>query len=271
MMACFAHNHMSMRQYGLWSRVRQLQKKYGVVLFSAEKISGDFAKDEDGKRNGSSVDVIRDECLALIKSGWFVLLTKQYRKPDGTYSHREIIALSHKEWAQSHPNKCREVTPTDGLQAERTDGLQAERQLGDRLATSQADRLATSLSTGWLQAKQDISNTSDISIKADLSTRANELRDARPESFKNPQPSPNGTSSTGQSFGESSHVPRIDTRPKDDFPHLVYLYDDYRGKKRWGMDPTIGRAATLEETAEIKRRNLEHIKPEVFALEGAER
>ena len=55
---CFAHRHMTCRQYGLWTRVRELQRKFGFIYFDGDDLAASF---RDTKR-----DVIFRECKALV-------------------------------------------------------------------------------------------------------------------------------------------------------------------------------------------------------------
>jgi hypothetical protein len=87
---CFAHQHMTMRQYGLWTRIRELQHKRSFVFFDADFLSENF--------QSTSRDVIYSDCQQLLASGWFELTEPRKRKRDGTWESRKIVALSHKEW-----------------------------------------------------------------------------------------------------------------------------------------------------------------------------
>ena len=92
---CFPRNHMTMRQYGLWTTVRERQHKLGYVFFDGDDLSNCF--------QSTSRDVIYGDCNALIESGFFVLISPRKRKKDGTWEARRIKALSHKEWCAKHP------------------------------------------------------------------------------------------------------------------------------------------------------------------------
>lgn len=95
---CFENNHMTCRQFGLWNRVRTLQRKWGFLFFDGDDIAAGF--------QSTSRDVIFNECKALLGSGWFELMEPRQRKNDGTWSARKIKAVSHEEWVVKHPNKC---------------------------------------------------------------------------------------------------------------------------------------------------------------------
>jgi len=114
---------MTCRQYGLYTRVRELQSKFGYVFFDGDDLADSFLKEPEkvkprpplnpktGKpwgprRFGTSRDTVYDDCASLLKKGWFVELTARTRKKDGTWEARKLKALSHKEWVAKHPDKC---------------------------------------------------------------------------------------------------------------------------------------------------------------------
>lgn len=101
---CFTHNHMSCRAYGLWSRIRELQHKWGFVKFDGETIANDF--------RGTSKSTIYKDCAFLISEGWFEVLEPQERRADKTWAARKIVALKHAEWAAKYPSKCGDTSPT---------------------------------------------------------------------------------------------------------------------------------------------------------------
>ncbi len=100
---CFAHNHMTMREFGLWNRIRALQSRFGFVYFDADDLSAGFVS--------TSRDVIYDDCTRLLDAGWLQLLQPRKRKKDGTWEARKLTALSHKDWQTKYPDKC--LTPQD--------------------------------------------------------------------------------------------------------------------------------------------------------------
>lgn len=95
---CFARNHMTMRQYGLYSTVRELQSKWDFIYFDGDDLSKSFTK--------TSRDVIYDDCKVLVTAGWFEEKGKRNRKKDGTYEARKLVAITHKEWSAKYPNHC---------------------------------------------------------------------------------------------------------------------------------------------------------------------
>jgi len=101
---CFEHNHMTMRQYGLWNRVRGLQRKWGFVYFDGDDIATGF--------RSTSRDAVFDDCNTLLKLGFFELKSPRKRKKDGTYESRKITAITHREWVSKYPNKCLKLEPT---------------------------------------------------------------------------------------------------------------------------------------------------------------
>jgi len=125
---CFAHEHMTCRQYGLWSRIRELQNKREFVFFDADYLSEHF--------QSTSRDVIYDDCKALLSAGWFELLGERRRKKDGTWESRKIRALSHREWSDRHPGKCENLHA--GQSANSDDPVGKQRRTSRLIATNQS-------------------------------------------------------------------------------------------------------------------------------------
>ncbi len=121
---CFARNHMTMRQYGLYTTIRELQSKWGYVWFDGDDIAASFATEPaktktpkvrlnpktqqptKSRRFGASRDAVYDDCKSLLDAGWFVELQPRNRKKDGTWEARKLAALSHKDWSVKYPDKC---------------------------------------------------------------------------------------------------------------------------------------------------------------------
>ena len=125
---CFAHNHMTCRQYGLWSRIRELQHGRGFVFFDADFLSENF--------QATSRDVIYDDCTSLLKDGWFELLSARKRKRDGTWESRQIKALPHKDWALKNPGKCKKLQGSHSANSHAPLGYQ--RRTSRQIATHQS-------------------------------------------------------------------------------------------------------------------------------------
>ena len=108
---CFAHSHMTMREYGLYTRIRELQSKFGFAFFDGDALAKSFQK-----TNRSTVYL---DCKALIKAGWFEVQTEAQgerdRKIDGTYKSRQIVALNHKEWAAKYPSGCQNLKDSQSI------------------------------------------------------------------------------------------------------------------------------------------------------------
>ena len=97
-MNCFAHSHMTMRQYGLYTRIRELQNKFGFVYFDGDDLAAGF--------QSTSRDSVFRDCKALIGLGFFEEIGARNRKKDGTWEARKIQAITHKQWAEKHPSSC---------------------------------------------------------------------------------------------------------------------------------------------------------------------
>jgi len=118
---CFTHNHMTCRQYGLWTRVRELQSKFGFIYFDGDDLAQSFKK--------TSRDVIYDDCKTLILSGWFEEKGRRNRKKDGSYESRKIAAITHKEWVVKYPNQCPQPVAPQQLDTLLTDRKESTSQL----------------------------------------------------------------------------------------------------------------------------------------------
>jgi hypothetical protein len=163
---CFAHNHMTMRQHSLWTRLRELQSKFGYVFFDGEKIAAGF---QDTARS-----TVYKQMTWLVKNGWVELVEPQGHKKDGTFSARKIVALAHKDWMSKYPNKCRNNQDTVP---------QVDNGKTDDRSTGETDRSTceTNRSTGetdrYSPVDKDLVLKTDVSIKqtplgADASTAA---------------------------------------------------------------------------------------------------
>jgi archaellum biogenesis ATPase FlaH len=95
---CFAHNHMTCREYGLYTRICELQSKWGFVYFDGHDIADTFQH--------TARRTIYKDCTALLNAGWFEVQGIRNRKKDGSYESRKIRALKHKEWSAKHPDGC---------------------------------------------------------------------------------------------------------------------------------------------------------------------
>lgn len=99
---CFAHYHLTIAEYGLWSHLRELSSKFGYVYkFSDRKIAERFAKERGSSK--STVNTIRQ---SLVRKGFIVWLGKAPAKRAGGGLAREGRILSHREWAELHPGEC---------------------------------------------------------------------------------------------------------------------------------------------------------------------
>lgn len=104
---CFAHRHMTIKEFGLWNYLRSVSHKSHVVQFDGRQIASQFA---DATK--SAVYRVRDR---LIKGGWLVLTRRAERLSSGHYSSAEYKALSHEEWRQRNPGACEALTcPSSG-------------------------------------------------------------------------------------------------------------------------------------------------------------
>lgn len=100
---CFAHRHMSIAEYGLWTHLRELSYRSNpqyTYEFSDRKIAERFAPGR-----GSSKDAVNDLRQSLARKGFIVWL-KPKKRASGRFPSQVGRILSHEEWAKSHPGKC---------------------------------------------------------------------------------------------------------------------------------------------------------------------
>jgi hypothetical protein len=136
---CFTRNHMTMRQYGLYSVVRELQSKWGFVYFDGDDLSASFKK--------TSRDVIYDDCKVLVETGWLEEVGKRNRKKDGTYEARKLTALTHKEWVAKYPSKCRDLKPNQLANSLTVQLANSDSPVGNQRLTSRLLAIDQSLPT----------------------------------------------------------------------------------------------------------------------------
>lgn len=99
---CFARRHMTLSEYGFYCHARAVSHNSGV-FYSEDR--------RDAQEFQCSKTTINSLRLALEKAGWFVRYDKGPRrkhhpKTGQTVSIRYRI-LAHKEWIETHPNRCR--------------------------------------------------------------------------------------------------------------------------------------------------------------------
>lgn len=102
---CFAHNHLTCAEYGLWTLGRELSHKTGVLYFDGRNMAKRF-------RRGSK-NTMYKLMHALIKSGWFVILVPKTRKANGQWSAHALRVLSHEDWTKEHQGTCKTEPEND--------------------------------------------------------------------------------------------------------------------------------------------------------------
>jgi hypothetical protein len=137
METCFAFDHMTCRQFGLWNRIQGLQRKFGFVYFDADFLSAHF--------QSTSRDVIYDDCTALLDAGWFELTAPRQRKKDGTWEARKVRALNHKEWAAKFPDKCKNLHGNQSANSHWNQSANSDAPVGKQRLTSRQIAIDQSL------------------------------------------------------------------------------------------------------------------------------
>jgi hypothetical protein len=98
---CFAHRHLTMEEYGLWTHARQLAHESGIFYFDGRKIAERFGQ----TKKDAAYRVGRN----LIRKGWLVVVRKPKRLKTGMFSPGQYRPLTHEEWAAKHPGTCLEI------------------------------------------------------------------------------------------------------------------------------------------------------------------
>jgi hypothetical protein len=98
---------MTCREYGLYTRIRELQSKFGFVWFDGDDLAKGFQK--------TPRSTLFADCRALVKAGWFEVKDAPDRKTDGTWKSRKIVALNHKEWASKNPSECQKIQDSQSI------------------------------------------------------------------------------------------------------------------------------------------------------------
>ncbi|HZQ90372.1 MAG TPA: hypothetical protein VFA60_01110 [Terriglobales bacterium] len=104
---CFAHYHMTAKEYGFWDVCRSLSHETGILYFNGRGIASRF--------KGMQKTTAYELADSLSQSGWFKLLKDSARRSDGMFSPRQYQVLSHAEWAAEHPDQCDQPVRSDGL------------------------------------------------------------------------------------------------------------------------------------------------------------
>lgn len=91
---CFAHDHMTCAEYGLWTLGRELSYKKNVLYFDGRNMAKRFSQ-------GGKTAMYR-LMKRLIDSGWFVVLEPRKRKSNGQWSAHALRVLSHDQWTETH-------------------------------------------------------------------------------------------------------------------------------------------------------------------------
>ena len=97
--ACYAHRHMTLEEYGLWTDARDVSHGSGVFYFSGRAVAKHF--------RATRKHAIYRVSKSLLDSGWFEEIKESERdRMTGIYRAAEYRPLSHEEWAGKHPGQC---------------------------------------------------------------------------------------------------------------------------------------------------------------------
>lgn len=103
---CFAHVHMTLEEYGLWTFAKRVSYESNKFFFNG---SG-MAKNEFSGMNKDRFYRVRE---ALIRKGWFRVLEGPSKTKYGRFSCGVYYPLSHDEWVTEHPDQCRNNVRVD--------------------------------------------------------------------------------------------------------------------------------------------------------------
>ena len=96
---CYARQHMTLEEYGLWQYARTVAYQSGVFYMDARGIAKRFS--ETGK------DAIYRVARRLEVKGWFRRFKSSRRhKKTGTWAASQYQPLSHDQWVADHPGEC---------------------------------------------------------------------------------------------------------------------------------------------------------------------
>ena len=99
---CFAHQHLTPPEYGLYVLLRELSSKNGYRYhFDDRTLAKRFASERGTSRH--SINRLR---RSLVDKGFIRWDSDLKRGADGKYDSRVGYILSHKEWAAVNPGKC---------------------------------------------------------------------------------------------------------------------------------------------------------------------
>jgi hypothetical protein len=87
---CFAHYHMTIDEYGLWTHARELSHESKVFYFDGRKIAARFS--------GTGKDRPYRIGKRLVRKGWFSVLRAPKRLKNGMFAPGKYYPLSHDEW-----------------------------------------------------------------------------------------------------------------------------------------------------------------------------
>ena len=98
---CFAHRHLTMEEYGLWTHACQLAHESGIFYFDGRSIAHRFS--DTGKNAVYRVG------KNLIRKGWLEIVRPPKRLKNGMFSAGQYRPVSHLQWAVEHPGACPEI------------------------------------------------------------------------------------------------------------------------------------------------------------------
>lgn len=95
---CFAHNHMTIEEFGAYEYIISVSHASGVFYMDGRGLAEQFA----GTGKNSAYRVVEQ----LESKGWIVRLAAGGRSKNGTFQPTQYRPVTHDEWTKAHPNLC---------------------------------------------------------------------------------------------------------------------------------------------------------------------
>lgn len=97
--SCFAHNHMTPKEFGVYQYALAVSHTSGKFFFDGRGTASQFA--------GTKKDAVYPIVSRLEKMGWFMVLKASERNELGMWTPTEYQVLNHEDWEKTHAGQCR--------------------------------------------------------------------------------------------------------------------------------------------------------------------
>lgn len=103
---CFAHNHLTPEEFGVYEYARRVSHDSGVFYFDGRGVASQFSS--TGKNS------IYRIVNGLVAKGWFIVHKERGRNALGVWDASQYVLVSHDDWVKSHPGHCGQPVPKSG-------------------------------------------------------------------------------------------------------------------------------------------------------------